>query len=1250
MNEFRFAHPEWIHATWIVLALATLLVFLELRSRTVVDRLLSRSMQTRLVHRTSLGRRFSVIALLTASMILLVFALMRPQWGRTVQEAVRVDSQIMICLDVSKSMLAEDVAPNRLERAKVELDSLLGLMRDDQQVGLIAFAGKATVLCPMTTDFGFLRLVLAEAEPPSVGLGGTKIGEAIAKAVDGFRTAGDIQRLILLITDGEDHDSYPLQAAERAREKGVRIVSIGFGDEAGSKIEITDPRTGVRSFLKDREGAEVTSRLDGQTLRDIALMTQGAYVPAGTGALDLESIYRAHLAPLLQGSLESQRRVVRNEIYQWFVLAAVLLFLLALTAAAPWNLKARVWLASQALLPPGPTRTAACVTLLLLPTATAVTAQAPPPTAPPATTSSEAAQPDDATTYPAPAAGTSDTSQSPPNDAIDLTLPPRTLYNSALAWLDNDLDRAEEYLNAARGQAAEDGELRFRALYNLGWVEIHRADQALENEPEKALQHLHQAANRFRESIRVRPDNPAARQNLEIISRRILELTDTLRQQQSRDLAARLDELIEQTRSQQSALQHIVERVGAETTTTSAEGERAEFRRLAAEQRQLISEVQQFASDAGTELDALRAKPEEERKPEEQLRAAQIQNMLSRLESGIQRMNRARSLTRRLQAPQSFHRWATALSDLKRARDQLRHPVEVLGQILADAREMVQLSALLAAGKATLTGDDAAPITPPWLTSDFIADLLTATRERTAELEQVFSSITASAQNQLDQQQEQPGAQPADPATQQLLRNIETATPLVTTAREQFDAAHGELDQGTIAASDQYQREAVATLLRAWEQFLDIRRLIELIHENQRLVQRALQETADQPQTALQIAGPLEKALATNEARCERLEKLIRMEQEQLPPASPSEAGTSAPAAPPPAGSPGQDTGENDEAVELQRQRLELAATLLPQVVAHTQEARRVLQAAADAPATSDQPAPTTALEPPPTDDAAPTTEAPVEPTNDATIDRPAPTPEQPDSGTEISPEPPQPMKQVGPLDGATAAVERSLTTLEELRRLFFSLVEHLRDTAQRQADLADDTNELAADAEKRGEKSSPLALRQEQLQQMAQQIGQTLRGQSEQAAAAPPPPSADAASPDQNGVAQDTAAAETLREASELVLAAKDSMGSAVEQLRQIAADAENADDAYRQVQQSQAEALRKLLDALARLQQNDSPQEDPQQQSEQPQDDQQQQQQQQQQMNSQQLLQLIRDQEAERRKDKNRQPAGAAGVEKDW
>ncbi len=339
MNHFRFANLPWVHAMWLVLLIAVVLVVLELRGRSVLERLVSRWMQQRLVHRTSLLRRITAISLATGCMLLLVLALMRPQWGYTVQQSLRVQSQIMVCMDVSKSMLAEDVAPNRLERAKVEVDALLGLLNDGQQVGLIAFAGKASVLCPMTTDFGFLKLVLAEVEPTSVGLGGTKLGLAINKALDGFQQAGDINRMILLITDGEDHDSFVEDAAKRAKEQGVRIVTIGFGDEAGSKIQITDPQTGVRAFLRDDSGKEVITFLRGDTLRDLAMQTEGAYIPAGTGALDLESIYQNHIETMLTGSLDAEQRVVRNEAFQWFVLAAGICLFLSAALVAPLGLR-----------------------------------------------------------------------------------------------------------------------------------------------------------------------------------------------------------------------------------------------------------------------------------------------------------------------------------------------------------------------------------------------------------------------------------------------------------------------------------------------------------------------------------------------------------------------------------------------------------------------------------------------------------------------------------------------------------------------------------------------------------------------------------------------------------------------------------------------------------------------------------------------------------------------------------------------
>ena len=182
MSDFRFANPNWSYAMWLVIAGVALLYWLDWRRVDVLSRFVSTAMQPRLVQRLSRTRRWLSIAYLGLAGASLVLALMRPQWGLTYQTMPRVGAQIMICLDVSKSMLAEDAAPNRLERAKAELTDLLSFL-DGDQVGLIAFAGRATVLCPLTPDFGFFKLILDGAGPQSVGRGGTRLEEPIRKAL-----------------------------------------------------------------------------------------------------------------------------------------------------------------------------------------------------------------------------------------------------------------------------------------------------------------------------------------------------------------------------------------------------------------------------------------------------------------------------------------------------------------------------------------------------------------------------------------------------------------------------------------------------------------------------------------------------------------------------------------------------------------------------------------------------------------------------------------------------------------------------------------------------------------------------------------------------------------------------------------------------------------------------------------------------------------------------------------------------------
>ncbi len=321
IDGMTFLYPELIHLVWAVVALVALLAWLELRGQSALARFLTPVMLIRLSDRPSLSRRIVKLGLILATLVLGVVALMRPQsHGAEMVSSRRVSSDIMVVLDVSKSMLAEDAAPNRLARARAEIIELVDQLQG-HRVGLVAFAGRASVLCPLTPDYGFFRMILRAVDTNSVGRGGTRIGEAVRKGVAAFGP-GSGARLILLITDGEDHDSYPREAAGKATEAGIRIVAIGFGSEDGSEITLTDPETGARRVLEDGNGLVVRSRLDGELLREIALETDGVYVPAGTAALDLESVVDAHVKPIMRQT-ETVERAVAVERYHWFIAASL---------------------------------------------------------------------------------------------------------------------------------------------------------------------------------------------------------------------------------------------------------------------------------------------------------------------------------------------------------------------------------------------------------------------------------------------------------------------------------------------------------------------------------------------------------------------------------------------------------------------------------------------------------------------------------------------------------------------------------------------------------------------------------------------------------------------------------------------------------------------------------------------------------------------------------------------------------------
>jgi len=268
----------------------------------------------------SLKKQIFKAFLLIAAFISIVTALTEPKWNPQAQKIKREGRDVVILLDTSRSMLAEDIKPNRLERAKIAITDLMETLQGDR-IAIITFAGNSTVKCPLTQDYAFVRTALADISTESTSRGGTLIGDAIRKAAEEvFDRKSREYKDIILITDGEDHESFPVQAAEKAASEGIRIIAIGLGDEnEGSRIPITGP-DGVKTFLK-YNSEEVWSKVDGDTLRKVVYATEGGkYLSVEPGTtLNLGEIYEKLIASAEKRELESVTMTRYDEKFQIFL-------------------------------------------------------------------------------------------------------------------------------------------------------------------------------------------------------------------------------------------------------------------------------------------------------------------------------------------------------------------------------------------------------------------------------------------------------------------------------------------------------------------------------------------------------------------------------------------------------------------------------------------------------------------------------------------------------------------------------------------------------------------------------------------------------------------------------------------------------------------------------------------------------------------------------------------------------------------
>lgn len=318
----RFANPAALHLLYAVPVLVVLLGLAFRQKQHVLAQLGHWDLIQKMAAATSFRRQKLKAGLIVAAVTLMVLALARPQIGTRLVTVKRKGIDLMIAIDVSRSMLAEDFKPNRLEKAKREVAGLIDRLQGDR-VGLVAFAGTAFVQCPLTLDYGAAKMFLDYLDADLIPLPGTALGKAIEVATGAFDKRERKHKVIVLVTDGEDHDSRPVEAAKAARQQGVRIYTIGIGSKQGEPIPVSSAAGGTE-YERDERGEIVLSKLDAVTLQRIALATNGKYHHATQGELELQKIYR-DISKLERKQLQTRKFTQHEDRFQFPLALAVLL-------------------------------------------------------------------------------------------------------------------------------------------------------------------------------------------------------------------------------------------------------------------------------------------------------------------------------------------------------------------------------------------------------------------------------------------------------------------------------------------------------------------------------------------------------------------------------------------------------------------------------------------------------------------------------------------------------------------------------------------------------------------------------------------------------------------------------------------------------------------------------------------------------------------------------------------------------------
>ena len=326
MEVLKFQYPMLLHGLWGVILLITFFAVVMRHKENLLKRFGHLDMIHKMMPGFSRGRVIWKAALFIIAYMFLIIAMADPQIGQTVEEVKREGVDIIVAMDVSLSMMAEDISPNRLEKAKYEVSKLIDILEGDR-IGLVAFAGMAHVQCRLTLDYSAAKLFLRLMDVNLIPQPGTAIGDAIRESMKAFNQKERKHKVLILITDGEDHESKPIEAADEAAAEGIKIFTIGLGSPQGVPIPIYDRYGNPAGFKKDRDGNVVTTKLDVTTLQTIAFNSGGEYYISSAGETELRKIYEK-VNEMEKKELTSKQFSQYEDRFQIFIILALVVLII----------------------------------------------------------------------------------------------------------------------------------------------------------------------------------------------------------------------------------------------------------------------------------------------------------------------------------------------------------------------------------------------------------------------------------------------------------------------------------------------------------------------------------------------------------------------------------------------------------------------------------------------------------------------------------------------------------------------------------------------------------------------------------------------------------------------------------------------------------------------------------------------------------------------------------------------------------